>query len=77
MFEKIREFILEEVLQFIDKSEFSDDSNLFELGLDSLNIMRLVFFLEEEFKIKIPEDKISIENLSTVNSIQNLVKSLL
>lgn len=47
MFEEIRQFISEELLQFDEKSKHSDDQNLFELGLDSLNIMRLIVFIEE------------------------------
>lgn len=77
MLQEIKKFILEEILVIDNKARFSDNANLFELGLESLNIMRLIFFLEEKFKITIPENRISIENLSTINNITSLVKSLL
>jgi len=77
MLQEIREFILEEILVVDNKEKFSDNANLFESGLESLSIMRLIFFLEDKFKVKIPEDRISIENFSTINDINNLVKSLL
>lgn len=76
MREEIKAFVLDEILPFVDKTNFSDEQNLFELGLDSLSIMRLVFFIEESFSVKIPEDRISMESLATINSIHNLIKSL-
>lgn len=45
------------------------DSNLKELGLDSLDIFDLVFNAEDHFKIKVPNDQININTLQDVASL--------
>jgi len=67
----------ESIIQFI-KSEISnkklEDLNgeemLFDSGIiDSLGIMRLISFIENESQKKIPYQDITVENFSTVNRI--------
>ncbi len=43
--------------------------------LDSMGVMRLVGFVEENFTIKIPPEDIVIENFMDVNAITNYVES--
>ncbi|WP_299102884.1 phosphopantetheine-binding protein [uncultured Winogradskyella sp.] len=43
--------------------------------LDSLSMMKLVGFIEQEFKLKIPAQDMVIENFMTVACITNYLKS--
>jgi acyl carrier protein len=51
------------------------DTNLQEMGIDSLDIFTLLFELENAFKITIPDD--DVRSIKTVNDIVEGVKKLL
>ncbi|MGO9589075.1 MAG: acyl carrier protein [Candidatus Acidiferrales bacterium] len=51
------------------------DTNLQEMGIDSLDVFTLLFELENSFKITIPDD--DVRSIKTVNDIVEGVKKLL
>lgn len=51
------------------------DTNLQELGIDSLDVFTLLFELENAFKISIPDD--DVRSLRTVNDVVAGIKKLL
>jgi len=51
------------------------DTNLQELGIDSLDVFTLLFELENAFKISIPDD--DVRSLRTVSDIVDGIKKLL
>jgi acyl carrier protein len=51
------------------------DTNLQEMGIDSLDVFTLLFELENAFKITIPDD--DVRSIRTVNDIVEGVKKLL
>ncbi len=51
------------------------DTNLQEMGIDSLDVFSLLFELENSFKITIPDD--DVRSIKTVNDIVEGVKKLL
>ncbi len=51
------------------------DTNLQEMGIDSLDVFSLLFELENAFKISIPDDE--VRSIKTVNDIVNGIKKLL
>jgi acyl carrier protein len=56
------------------ESRPGDDADLFESGLDSVRIMRLLVFLEEEFRVRLPDEEITPERIGTVNALVALVE---
>jgi len=67
MFEKIRDIIAEQ-LNIDDISSITPDTSLTEdLDADSLDAVEIIMNIEEEFDIKIPDDK--IETVKTINDI--------
>ena len=73
--EKIREFIKSNITNFDEETSFNDDENIFEMGLvNSLFAMKLLNYLESEFKIEVTYDDMEIENFSTVNNILKFVR---
>ena len=52
-----------------------DDADLFDLGFNSVRIMRLLAFLETELQTAIPDEAITPERLSSVRQIAQLVDS--
>lgn len=51
------------------------DTNLQEIGIDSLDVFTLLFELENAFKISIPDD--DVRSIRTVNDIVDGIKKLL
>ena len=72
--DQIREFIRESLASAKGITSFSDSESLMENGvIDSLGIFRLVSFLEDTFGVRIGDEEITAENLSSVDTIENLV----
>jgi len=53
------------------------EDNLFQVGLNSLDMLNLVLSLEAEFDITIPEAEITIANLRTISTLSNLLSRLM
>ena len=70
---QLREFIANNFL-FSDEFSLHDEDSFLETGiLDSISVLHLIFFLEENYNIKLADDEIVAENL---DSIHNLKKFL-
>ena len=68
----IDEKLGEELVKTI--AEISNDENLYNLGLDSLNVVKLVVGLEDEFDIEFEDDDIAGGNWKNINTIVELLK---
>ena len=67
----------EQLLEIIEteletKLELSQD--LFDNGLDSLGVLRLLAMLEDEFSIVIPDEELVLENFQTPKNLVDLVE---
>ena len=72
--ERIREFVKKNLSVYDDDVMLGDDDNIFELGfVDSPFAIQLVCFIEEEFKIKIGDDDLDIDNFTSINRIAEFV----
>ncbi|PWW00790.1 phosphopantetheine binding protein [Paenibacillus cellulosilyticus] len=56
--------------------EIGQIDSLFELGLDSIQCMRIIIELEKEFNIEIEDDDLLIKKYETISSISELVNKL-
>jgi acyl carrier protein len=59
----------------IPAENIKPDTNLQEMGIDSLDVFTLLFELENTFKISIPDD--DVRSIKTVNDVIEGVKKLL
>ncbi|MGH2791305.1 MAG: phosphopantetheine-binding protein [Actinomycetota bacterium] len=71
--DQVREFLLEEVLFEEENVSLDDGTRLLEGVLDSLALMQLVAFLEDEFEVEIEDADITKDNFSTIADIRSLV----
>jgi D-alanine--poly(phosphoribitol) ligase subunit 2 len=77
MDEKIRQYLADTLLiEFTDDDGgVREDANLFESGLiDSFAFVQLVAFLEKEFDIKISDDEVLSDSLSSFAKIRSFVE---
>ena len=73
MKKKLREFIFQELIFVTDPEQFSDDEDLLNAGLDSMGIMRLIMFIENEYGITLPDTEIEPENVQSFNALEQWI----
>lgn len=72
----VQSYILQEFLPGASASELAVDTPLISSGvLDSLATVRLVAFLEDQYRITIDPHEASVDYLDSVEQIADLVKS--
>jgi len=59
----------------IDFNQIGKEDNLFSLGLDSVQGIKLLVVIEEQFDIEFYDDEYSLENFKSIGSIINLIQS--
>lgn len=52
------------------------DKDLSELGVDSLLFIKIIVAIEEEFKCEIPDEKLLVSEMNTVNKIIRILQDL-
>ena len=73
---QVREFILENYLFTDDESALDNDDSFLEKGiLDSTGILEVIYFIEEEFEVKVDDNEMVPENLDSVKNIVGFVAS--
>jgi acyl carrier protein len=70
MKETLRRYIGHELLSRNGDAPVDDDDDLLASGLvDSVGMMSLVLFIEEEFALPVPPEDVTIENFLSLNTI--------
>ena len=73
---KVKDFILSTFLPGEDPNELKDETPLISGGiLDSIATLKLVMFIEEEFKVQVEAHEADKEHLDTVADIVGLIDS--
>jgi methoxymalonate biosynthesis acyl carrier protein len=71
---KLRNFIENNLIVFDEEVNFSDSDNIFQKGfVNSLFAMKLLNFVENEFKIEVENDDMDIKNFSSIDNIMQLI----
>lgn len=75
MEEKLRE-IVARVLELSEEAEekLDEETDLMDLGLDSMTCVEVVVNLEDEFGITVEEEDLMVENISTIARLKKLVE---
>ena len=68
--------VLSSVISDINFDEISYDEDLSVMGMDSMEFVTIVVAHEEEFDCEIPDEKLLISELNTVNKIYEVIKEL-
>lgn len=71
----VEKFILDELLSGSRTQKIDPDESLVISGiLDSLSLLRLISFLEENFNVMVDDDEVVSENFETLNVIKAFVE---
>lgn len=60
------ELVKKTMILTVDESEISENTELVEIGMDSISFITLIAEIEDYYEIEFPEDKLIIENSSTI-----------
>jgi len=72
--DRIRDFIATELMFEDTPATLSDDTPLLSGVIDSLGLMQLISFIEEEFDVAIDDAEVTATNFRTVGDIQRLIE---
>ncbi len=73
---KVRAYVLETFLFTNDPLALSSGDSFLQKGIiDSTGVLEMIFFLEQEFGIKVTDKELIPENLDSVNNIVRFVQS--
>jgi acyl carrier protein len=75
--DKIRDYI-QESAKYTGVTGITDDSSLIEAGvIDSLQLVRVVAFIEDTFGVNVADEEILPQNFESINGMELLVMAKL
>jgi acyl carrier protein len=76
MLATLKELIVEHVVGLDSLDQVSDNSDLVDLGLDSMAGLNLLLDMEEEFEVQFPEEYLTAEVFSTPMTLAAAIKAI-
>ncbi len=74
----IQKFIVEEIMMADPGTQLDPTESLVEKGiLDSLSLLRLIGFIEEQFSITVDDGEVLVENFESLNETTRFVEQKL
>ncbi len=74
MISSIRSYLFESFLLGFSSDDFPDDRSFYEAGvLDSIGVIEIVSYIEQNFDITFDNNEIVPENVSTINQIADFI----
>ena len=72
----LRKFVLENYLFTEDEGALKDDDSFLDNGiLDSLGVLELISFLEEELSTSVEGDEVTPDNLDSINKVLAFIET--
>jgi acyl carrier protein len=69
----MKSFIRAELI-YEDDQDFDENTNLIQRGIvDSMSLVRLISFIEEQYDIRVQDEDIVPEHFSSLNTIANFI----
>lgn len=65
--------VLRPFLSFVGGQEVTEDSRLRDLGLDSMQSIQLLFALEDEYGVSLPDELLTEDTFETAGSLWRAV----
>ncbi len=69
-----KEIIKNYVLELSGVDHVNEEENLYEMGiLNSLDILDIIAFIEETFKLSIVDNDVDMDNFNSINALEALI----
>ena len=72
--DRVKGFIVSELMFEDNAATLTDDTPLLDGVIDSLGLMQMISFIEEEFDVAIDDAEVTASNFRTVGDIEKLVE---
>ena len=73
----IRAEIKRMLLELLNKEDLDEKQELLSVGLDSLNVIKLIVMLEEKFSIRFEDEDLQLKYFHSIDTLSNFVTSKL
>ena len=74
MKERLKRYVSEQLLS--DRGlAIHDDDDLLDSGIDSVGMMSLVLFIEEEWQVAVPPEDVVLENFQSIAAIESYLRT--
>ena len=73
----IRAEIKRMLLELLNKEDLDEKQELLSVGLDSLNVIKLIVMMEETFSIGFEDEDLQLKYFLSIDTISNLFTSKL
>ena len=73
----IRTEIKRMLLELLNKEDLDEKQELLSVGLDSLNVIKLIVMLEETFSIRFEDEDLQLKYFHSIDTLSNFVTSKL
>ena len=73
----IRAEIKRMLLELLNKEDLDEKQELLSVGLDSLNVIKLIVMLEEMFSIRFEDEDLQLKYFHSIDTLSNFVTSKL
>ena len=72
---KIERYLIDEIMMADARTNIDPDQSLISSGvLDSVALLRLILFLEEQFGINVGRDEVVPDNFETINNMKAFIQ---
>ncbi len=73
----LRDFIRANLIETGTQLDIGDDEPLIRKGIvDSMGILQLTHFIEEETGVRIPDREVQLENFQSISAMERMVQRL-
>ena len=77
MNETIKKFLRDEILSGEVDGELTEDSDLLLSGMiDSIGLIRLIAFLEEQYGVQVPPEEVTIDRFRSISAMVRYLTEL-
>jgi len=74
MKDRLKRYVSEQLLS--DRGlAILDDDDLLDSGIDSVGMMSLVLFIEEEWQVAVPPEDVVLENFQSIAAIESYLRT--
>lgn len=75
MKDQLKQYVKQELLDADQQVEIHDDDNLLmDEIVDSMGMIRLVAFIEDQWAIQVPPEDVTIENFMSISTINHYLE---
>lgn len=75
--DKLKQCLIKILKKRVDAKQIMLDSNLFDIGLDSVNFIQFVVEIEREFSIEIEDENLHIDAFENIGTLKLYIEARL